>query len=110
MNSGKKFDISGEHGGYMELFEWGKAVSICKEDSAKGDGIRIISDKDQKVVAVFYHGKMFIPVEGNVCEACGSFLDKDDAQLSHGMTGRYFCSRQCGIELGVLNEQFPGML
>jgi hypothetical protein len=99
----KQFTISGLSGGYADLFDWRDAISTCKEDSKQG-GFRVISDKDQKNVAVFYDGEMFIPVEGNFCESCGNVLDKDDAQLSHGLTGHFFCSRQCGIELGLLNE------
>jgi hypothetical protein len=45
-----------------------------------------------------------------VCESCGNRLESDDATYSHSLTGRYFCSRQCGVELGLLVDAYSDKL
>jgi|APSaa5957512622_1039677.scaffolds.fasta_scaffold49651_3 hypothetical protein len=58
-----QFSVSGASGGYADEFEWGEAVELCKEDSK--EEFRVISDKEQNIVAIFYVGEMFIPVKGD---------------------------------------------
>lgn len=98
----KQFYVAGITGGYAEVYDWLEAEQLAIEESANGD-IRFIVDEDDKsIVALFYDGQRYIKASGQSCEQCGKSMNADTAHYSYDLTGRFFCSSKCGLELGVL--------
>lgn len=90
-------------GGYAEPMDWLTADELARDESQ--NEARIIRDVvNNKIVAIYHNGIMYVATQGRLCEHCGKPLDADTAIYSHGLTGHWFCSEKCGIKLGILVE------
>ena len=103
MNNPKQFYVGDGSGGYAVRYEWSEAVEIAIQDTEGSNGVRVIeSIKTGEIVALFFGGKRYIPATGQICENCHAPLAVEPAHYSYELTGRFFCSAKCGVELGVL--------
>ena len=99
----KRYNVAGLTGGYAGTFDWLEAEELAREESK--DSIRFIMDEDDNtVVALFYDGERYIKATGRICERCNSAIREDDAHYAYELTGHFFCSAKCGVELGVLTK------
>lgn len=105
MNNPKQFYVGDGSGGYGDTFEWSEAVELAIEDTEEKNCVRVIESKvTGEIVALFFGGKRYIPASGQICENCHAPLAVEPAHYSYDLTGRFFCSQKCGIELGVLSH------
>jgi hypothetical protein len=101
----KIFQVSGVAGGYANLMDWGEASGVAQGESMDGS-FRIIEDTvNNKIVAIYFHGDMFVSAGGKCCEHCGIALNADQAHYAYVLTDHYFCSIKCGKAIGVLSDR-----
>lgn len=90
--------------GYAEPMDWIEASSVAIELNERIPFVAIYDEVDDKVVAIYHDGQMYVSTGGKVCEHCGKAVSAEQVHYTFVLTDHIFCSQKCGIALGVLFE------
>lgn len=98
-----RFYVTDGEGGFAETFVWFEAESLAIGLSKENNKAYMIQEeKHGDYVALFFDGKRYIPATGQICQSCLAPMHEDQAHYSYHLTGQFFCSEKCGIQLGIL--------
>lgn len=104
MYNDKVFFVAGLTGGYAEPMSWLEADELATEESKGSLRLILDSENNNKVVAIYHDGLMYIAAQGNRCEFCSQPISVESFHYCYSLTGHAFCSQSCGVKLGVLAE------
>lgn len=98
-----RFFVTDGSGGFDDEMNWMEAERLAKQYSKKDGKAYLIQDGDtHDYVALFFEGERYIKATGQSCQSCGVDMDADKAAMAYELTGQFFCSEPCGVQLGVL--------
>ena len=88
--------------------DWSEAEDAARKSSSGHRACLIIDNETGQTEQIFYNGCRYELAKDTLCEGCGKRLKATDEVTSYSLTSHYFCSTECGLQIGALKVYGPG--